>query len=295
MTADSNPNQVSNSIVEFSFEDPDNLATQMMDRIPLCGCGKANCWTVGLRSLRDQMAHLIRAIDICEHEGVLFEKLMNLSSISFALQAAVSILSVRADPSVIDESQSALYCRPAWEYNEELRIGSSRYIAALSIYTFTWQSYESASNIISDQLLLKDKPAVRARKFFSGCHTDFDEVIPKLPNAIKTVHHICNGIPILSQDTDKTTSEYELTGAAEGAEYVRLFRNYIVHGDDGSPITGNFRVTHIYANIQLLLMLIQCLIYESLAKPKSEVPTSYMDEETTYKTASSFISNLHVI
>lgn len=240
------------------------------------------------------MTYLIRAIDICEHETVFFKKLNNWSSVTYALQAAASILSVRAVPSVIDESQSALYCRPAWEYDEELRMGTSKYIAALSIYTFTWQAYESISNIMSGQLYSRDKPAVRARKILINHEGRDDYNIPKLLNAVKAVRNICNAIPNLSSDTLKTTSHYKLTGGAEGAEYVRLFRNYIVHGDDGSPTSGNFQVYRIYANVQLILLLIQNLVIVSLEKPDSEVPISLIEEETTYKKASFFIANLHV-
>src|SRR5215218_9104613 len=62
----------------------------------------------------------------------------------YALQMAASLEDVFADPSYVDDSEAAFWCRPAWDSDEEDREAASKYAAALIIFNFAWTAYEAA-------------------------------------------------------------------------------------------------------------------------------------------------------
>ena len=83
--------------------------------------------------------------------------------------------------------------------------------------------------------------------------------------------------------------------AERSAELVRVFRNYIVHGDDGSPIEGaGHACARIYAVVRLLLILIQLLLLRGADGGVAVYSSVNADEDQESPVpAGLFLANLH--
>ncbi|MDO5756882.1 MAG: hypothetical protein Q4P24_05110 [Rhodobacterales bacterium] len=283
----------------YDLDDDEKLklrytAIDPMDRYVRCGCGKPGCWTNELRPLREHMTALIRTILSFGYRGLIDGGQNPWPGTFYALHMAVSIEDVFVDPAYIDESDSALYCDPAWEFDEEQREQSAKYVAALSIFNFTWTAYEAAIENALGPEYSNDKIPVQARKFFKVSDEQCWDTMRAFRGSYRVAKQICSRIPDLQGDIELIETKYGLTGAAAAAELVRIFRNHIFHGKDSTPLWGGLaKVSHFYATTRLLLMLIQNLLLLKARDTESDIPLSLVIEEKGNRPARFVLLNLH--
>lgn len=269
-------------------------AIDPMDRYVRCSCGKPECWTNDLRPLREHMHALIQAILSCGHEALICGGQTPWPGTVYALHMAVSIEDVFADPSYIDESESALYCEPAWAFDENQREQASKYVAALSIFNFTWIAYEAAIENALGPEHSKGKLPVQARNFFKDAGEQHWKNLPAFDGSYCVTRQICSRIPDIQSDIDFIASKYGLTGAAAAAELVRILRNHIFHGKDRTPLSGEAAmVSHFYAATRLLLMLIQIFLLHTIRNHETDIPLSLVHDDMGNKPARDVLLNLH--
>jgi hypothetical protein len=268
------------------------------DRLFRCGCGKADCQIAPLRPLRDHMAVLLRAIVSCGMEETLPGYARGDEAwpgVIYPLQMAASIEDVVADPSYVDDSDASFWCETAWNRDEEDRREASSYIAALTVFNFVWLAYEAAIEEAAGQRFSKDKVPVRGRKLLLD-HGAVVDRLPSLAFLYRLSRHFCKGAGCLEADVAEIEGKYRLTGAAAAAELGRLFRNYIVHGDDPSPIYREPdapALYRFYAVAKMLLVLIQALALTRLIhsdRPVPLSPTLHRERER----AGWLLANLHL-
>lgn len=265
-----------------------------MDSYVRCGCGKPDCWTTELRPLREHMSALIQAILSCGHEGLISGGQDPWPGTLYALHMAVSIEDVFVDPSYTDESNAALYCEPAWEFDEKQREQSSKYVAALTIFNFVWIAYEAAIEHALGPDFSKEKLPVQARKFLKGTGKNFEESLVAFEPSYKLASRICVRIADIRGDIELIESKYGLSGAAAAAELARIFRNHIFHGKDSTPLSGGLSmVAHFYAATRLLLMLIQLLLLHTARDIDATIPLSLIHDDKGNRPARDVLLNLH--
>lgn len=267
------------------------------DKVIRCTCGRPDCWSTELLPLRGHMAELYRAILVCGSEGVFPDQEASVFAwpgVTEALQLAASIEDVFADPSFTDDSEAALWCRPAYERDQEEREAASKYAAALITFNFVWNAYERAIELSAGGAFGKDKIAARGRKIFRE-EPALTGRISALRGCYTVARRICIRREKLSADIEKTESAYEMNLAERSAELVRVFRNYIVHGDDGSPIEGaGHACARIYAVVRLLLILIQLLLLRGADGGVAVYSSVNADEDQESPVpAGLFLANLH--
>lgn len=255
--------------LRFTAIDP---ATQLLT----CSCGKPDCQIQPLRGLREHISSLLRAILSCGYEEVFseFERSDDpWPGVIYALQMAASIEDVFADPSYVDDSEAALWCEPAYERDEEDREAASKYAAALITFNFVWAAYEAAVETSASNLYSRDKIPVRGRKVLQSEQAIVDSM-PSFPYIYRLARFCCLKAPKLQQSISECESKYGLAGAA-AAELGRLFRNYIVHGEDPPPQYANkWTFYRFYAVSKMLLVLIQILLLRSITDRDARVPLS---------------------
>lgn len=243
------------------------------------------------------MAVLVRAIVSCGME----ELLPGYSrgdepwpGVIYALQMAASIEDVFADPSYVDDTQSGFWCSTAWEREEEDRQEASKYVAALTIFNFAWLAYEAAICEAAGTRYERDKIPVRGRKILRDEAHRVDR-LPSLPFLFRLARHFCKDTGELARDIDAIGPALG-GGSVAAAELGRLFRNYIAHGRDPSPIYREPdlpAIYRLYAVTRLLLVLIQGLVLISLDDSEKIVPLSAsLDRER--EQAGWLLANLHL-
>jgi hypothetical protein len=265
------------------------------DRYVQCGCDKDDCWTRQLLPLRDHMVALFRAVVAAGSEEQ-FEGFGRADDpwpgVIYALQMAAALEDVFADPSYVDDSEAALWCRPAWDSDEEDREAASKYAAALIIFNFVWTAYEAAVETSAKGLYLKDKMPVRARRLFQAePHLSADTAVFDV--SYRVARQICARLPAIKQSVEDIEKKFGLTSAAAAAELVRLFRNYIVHGADPMPV-GSSRAAcaRFYSITRLLLLLIQLLVLRRLKEPARPIALSVSQDRGSQR-AGRLLQNLH--
>ncbi len=265
------------------------------DRYVQCSCGKADCWTHQLTPLREHMVALFRAIVVCglEEQFEAFNRSEDpWPGVIYALQMAASLEDVFADPSYVDDSEAAFWCRPAWESDEEDREAASKYAAALIIFNFAWTAYEAAIETSANGVYPKDKVPVRARRLFQA-EPELSAGVEVFDVSYRVAREICMRLPTIASSIQDIDKKYALSGAAAAAELGRIFRNYIVHGADPMPV-GSSRAAcaRFYSITRLLLLLIQLLILRRLKEPARPVPLSANQDRGSQR-AGRLLQNLH--
>lgn len=275
-------------ILKFRAVDP-------ADHYVRCGCGKADCWTHQLTPLREHIVALFRAIVVCglEEQFEAFDRSEDpWPGVIYALQMAASLEDVFADPSYVDDSEAALWCRPAYESDEEDREAASKYAAALIIFNFAWTAYEAAIETSANGIFAKDKVPVRARHLFQA-EPELSAGVEVFDVSYRVARQICMRLPALASSIQDIDKKYALSGAAAAAELGRIFRNYIVHGADPMPV-GSSRAAcaRFYSITRLLLLLIQLLVLRRLKEPARPVPLSANQDRGSQR-AGRLLQNLH--
>lgn len=279
------------------IRDADFRATDVADRLLVCSCGRPECAVSMQRPLRDHIAILYRAILSCGFNELLpgVERQDPWPGVTYALAMAASVENVYADPYHVDDSQAGLWCGTAWDREEEDRATASRYVAALSIFNFVWLAYEAAIERVVGSAGAGDRLPVRARKLFQAEAPE--QCAPAIRMMYAGSRRLCRGTGALERDIAAIESRYGLSGAAAAAELGRLFRNYIVHGDDPVPIDGlcDFQpIFRFYAVAKLLLLLVQLLALGSLSDPGAVIALS-VNKDDERERAGWLLSNLHLV
>jgi hypothetical protein len=133
---------------------------------------------------------------------------------------AASLEDVFADPSYVDDSEAAFWCRPAWESDEEDREAASKYAAALIIFNFAWTAYEAAIEISANGVYPKDKVPVRARRLFQA-EPELSAGVEVFDVSYKVARQICIRLPSIASSIQDIEKKYALSGAAAAAELGR--------------------------------------------------------------------------
>ncbi len=216
-------------------------------------------------------------------------------SVIYPLQMAASLENVIADPSFVDDSEAALWCETAWDRDVEDRREVSSYIAALTVFNFVWLAYEGAIGEAVGDGFTNDKVPVQGRKLLHA-HAEIVDALPSLPLLYRISHHYCKGTGSLEIEADQIKNKYSLSGGAAAAELGRLFRNYVVHGDDPSPIYRGpdaAALYRFYAIAKMLLVLIQGIALITLENGDRPVPLSATLDRDRER-AQWLLSNLHL-
>jgi len=264
------------------------------DKYVTCNCGKPDCWTKQLRPIREHIRSLIHTLSSCGAKELLDGGVDPWPGTLYSLQMAASIEDIFVDPSFIDESEAAFWCSSAWEYDEEQREQASKYVAALTVFNFVWIAYESAIEDALGASFSKDKLPVRARKHLQGANDPDVTKIPAFSASYKTAKHISERIAAIRPEIADIEGKYKLNGAAAAAELVRIFRNHVVHGRDGTPLsTGSTMVSHFYSMSRLLLLLVQIVAVHALREKGRNIPLSLVDDEKGDLPADKVLLNLH--
>jgi len=177
---------------------------------------------------------LCKAIIQCEALGFLQESALEKASwegVIYPLQMAASLEDVFADPSFIDDSAAEMYCSSVWDRNEIDRDSSSKYMAALIIFNFIWMAYESAVEVSSNGEFKKDAIAVRGRNILNNERMRISE-LPYFEKIYRVARYWCASNIRLKRSINEFEEKYNIHYGAASAELVRIFRNYIIHGDD---------------------------------------------------------------
>jgi hypothetical protein len=264
------------------------------DKYVTCNCGKPDCWTRELRPIREHIRALIHALSSCGVKELLEGGVDPWPGTLYSLQMAASIEDIFVDPSFIDESEAAFWCSSAWKYDEEQREQASKYVAALTVFNFVWIAYESAIEDALGTSFPKDKQPVRARKFLQTANGSDVTKIPAFSASYKAARHISGRISAIRSEITDIETKYKLDGAAAAAELVRIFRNHVVHGRDGTPLsTGSTMVSHFYSMSRLLLLLIQIIAVHALREKSTNISLSIIDDEQGELPADRVLFNLH--
>lgn len=269
-------------------------AIDPMNSYVQCNCGRRDCWTADLRPLREHMNALMQCISSCGLNDLIEGGQQPWPGTLFSLHMAVSIEDVFVDPAYVDESGAGLFCRPAWEFDEKQREHSSKYVAALSIFNFTWMAYEAAIESALGASYSNDKLPVQVRNFFKNAEMHYENHLPAFESSHRFTSQICRRFTGVRDDIARITTKYGLSGAAAAAELVRIFRNHIVHGKDSTPLSGgSTMVVHFYATTRLLLMLIQLLLLHAVKQKDANIPLSLIFDDKGKLPARHVLLNLH--
>jgi hypothetical protein len=240
------------------------------------------------------MNALIQALLSCGHEELIEGGQDPWPGTLYSLHMAVSIEDVFVDPAYIDESDSGLYCDTAWEFDEEQREHSSKYVAALSIFNFIWIAYEEAIGCCLGKNFSKDRPPVQSRKFLKNVDEKYEADMASFHASYNAASHICGRLSGLKKDIDLIQTKYGLAGASAAAELMRLFRNHVFHGKDSTPLSGgSTMVAHFYVSARLLLMLIQILLLHRVTDQTAKIPLSLASDDKGELLAKHVLQNLH--
>ena len=264
------------------------------DKYVRCNCKKLDCWTRDLHPLREHINRLFHAILDCGMKGLIDGGINPWPGTLYSLQMASSIDDIFVDPSYSDGTDSAIWCRTSWEFDEEQREKASKYVAALTIFNFTWIAYESAIESALGNANLKPKPPVHAREFFKSHQESGHHDIPHLAPSLIVASRICSRIDEIKTEIHAIKEKYALEGCAAAAELARIFRNHVVHGKDKTPLSSEtFKVSHFYSVTRLLLMLTQALVSHKLIDKDYYISVSIEEEDPLDCRAEYLIKNLH--
>jgi hypothetical protein len=265
-----------------------------------CSCGKSDCQIQLLRGLREHISSLFRATASCGYEEVFadFDRAEDpWPGVIYALQMAASIEDVFADPSYVDDSEAAFWCEPVWENDERDREAASKYAAALIIFNFVWAAYEAAIETSAGSLYPKDKVPVRGRKILQSEQAIVDSM-PSFAYIYRLARFCCLKAPLLQKDISKSENDYGLVGAASAAELGRVFRNYLVHGNDSfhPHYVNTWTFYRFYAVSKMLLVLIQILVLRRIDNIDARVRLSQNADEGDegYERVQWIFCNLHL-
>ena len=166
----------------------------------------------------------------------------------------------RFTPAYVDDGESATYCSSAFQYDEAQRELSSKYIAALIMFTFIWNAYEAAAEKATGGLFTRDKIPVRARRLLQQ-RAGYAATMVGLAGSHQFAPRVCCHDEDLAAQIAASEREHQLTVVPAAAELARLFRNHLVHGAERPPTSPEAVTTHrLYAMTRLILLLIQALV-----------------------------------
>ncbi len=251
-------------------------------RYVVCSCVRPDCWTKELRPLREHAVALYRVLVDCGSADLFGEphgRVDPWPGTVHALQMAASLDDVFADPSITDDGESAMWCRSAFEHDEEQREAASKYVAAMAFFNFVWNAYEAAVKVALQSGFAKDKLPVRARRFFALRPSPVADT-SSFQASYRYARGLCGRVPVLRGEVSDIESKYHLEGAAAAAELGRLFRNYVVHGGEQMPTySGQQALARFYSVSRLLLMLIQGLAATRLVDEEAALPLFSSSDE----------------
>lgn len=251
-----------------SEEKDDSGALDPADEAFRCTCGRPECVMARARPFREHIAELYRTIESCQYEGALTPE---WDSILYPLQMAASIEDVHADTSYVDNSMASMFCGGAARYERAHSVVASRYVAALSIFTFVWTAYEAAVKASEPHSFRKeaaqDENGKRGRLItekYSHLLSEFQGI----QNFAMGADLYCNRGGLFDERLERVRARYPAKDLAFAAELVREFRNHLFHGEDcppmpeessGVPTEGRCRIYRFYGVARLALILIQLM------------------------------------
>ncbi|RRN63488.1 hypothetical protein [Caulobacter sp. 602-1] len=210
----------------------------------------------------------------------------------YGLQMAASLDDLFADPSYVTGDEAGFWCDAAWQREEEDRELASKYAAALITFNFAWNAYEAAIEISAEGMFPKDKIPVRARRLFQAEQGEAAK-IQAFEVSFRVARHICSHQCSLKNEIDSIGEKYGLSGAGAAAELVRIFRNYIVHGNDPLPAHDDWPCFRFYAITRVMLLLTQYLVLRKVPNPEYSVFIYAMQEDHGSAPADLYMRNLH--
>lgn len=285
--------------LEFGGDGKAKLKYRAIDpalTIPKCTCGKPDCEVRTMRPFREYVVALCKAILSCGYSGLFRgheDEVEPWPGVTYALQMAASLDDVFVDPSAIDDSEAAFWCGSAWDSDEEDRELASKYVAALITFNFVWMAYEGAVELAANGEFRRDKIPVRGRKIMLA-EAALTRKIPGLPFLYRAAKFGFDKRDTLKAELSDKLAEHKLADASAAAELGRIFRNYIVHGQDPSPLLDSrWACYRFYSISRLMLVLIQVLVLRSLSDGNAAMRLSVNSSGEDGERAEWLFLNIH--
>ena len=202
----------------------------------------------------------------------------NWDAVAYNLKLAYSLTDLSADT---DIDGAGMWCSPAADYDDTDSEVTAKYLAATVVFTFVWSAYERAVATMRPSTAGKGAVGRDMIASLARCH------IPYLRDAL------FNALELDRSKTDFRHRDMRRmidTGSAAGvaAEYLRQFRNRLIHGDIKKPEpkdwgykseyipNSDYDLRIVHANTRLALLIIQILACEDLG---DGLKVQYMLEE----------------
>jgi len=251
-----------------------------------CTCGKPECPRNRLLPFRDHIASLHRLIGNCIFGAYALSDPDDWMAVQFPLLMAASISDVEVDTGYGEDPMVFALCETTIDYEHGRSEMASKYVAAVSIYSFLWNAYEAAvAATASEELrgLLKDgRLGERGRRLL--------ESRPELSSHFQGIHEL-TGLAIrwcelggrFDRRLDKIRTRFKERNLVLAAELCREFRNFVFHGEDEVPEHPDWgqakvayaRLYRFYVLGRLLLYLIQALAWISILSSSKSVEWGY--------------------
>jgi hypothetical protein len=229
--------------------------------------------THGMVPLRDHMMRLCGVAEEFSNRGYSDD----LRAVAESLHLAASIRDLSADTDVHGDS---LWCGDGADFDQAHSELAEKYLGGVIIFNLVWSAYEWAVDIAGRPLASKHAKGARGRDLIFRLLGD--KHFPYLRKAVLDALDLC---PRKCVDFKTPEMRRLLTAgsfAGIGAEYLREFRNTLVHGALGQPMPDDWgkdckyvadddpAVRRFHTNIRLTLLLIQVLL-RSITKDDEEL------------------------
>jgi hypothetical protein len=218
----------------------------------------------GLAPLREHIVRLCLAADTIERGS----GSASWAAISGNLHMAASLTDIGADT---DLRGGSFMCGSAADYEDALSEITRKHLAGVIVFNLCWSAYEGAVGIASSHLEMRQPKGARGRELLRGVGP---HCLPHLQTCLRSSSDFAvGGDPELAEFRSLLVSG-EIAAAA--AEFLRCFRNRVVHGALGQPEPEDWGRHTDYAvdadpvivrfrhHIRLVLLLTQFLMAEAV-------------------------------
>jgi hypothetical protein len=191
-----------------------------------------------------------------------FARTHDWSDVGYNLRLAYSLTDLSADTNI---DGAAFWCEPVADYEKRNSEITAKHLAATIVFTFVWTAYECAVETLKGGkgprgAQGRDLAAARAKAHMPYLKILLDEVLAISRDQVEFSH----------PEMRRMLGLGSIPGVA--GEYLRQFRNRLVHGDMPKPDPDESRdnedngvdaaphLRRFHLNIRLTLLLIQILL-----------------------------------
>lgn len=211
----------------------------------------------------------IRRLCIAANEMAIHPLGDGWDNVAHNLKLAYSLVDVFAET---DVDGASMLCRPVAEYESANVELTEKHLAATVVFTFVWTAYECAVELMMGPKCGKSGRGAKGRELVAAAEGGR---IPFLRPVLLQAAELDRGeVDFTHPEMCRMLRRGSLAGIA--GEYLRQFRNRIIHGDIPKPEPRNWgdhseyvmdedpHLRRFHANIRLVLLLIQVLAIDDV-------------------------------